>query len=236
MKATVTKVLAGLVLFASGLVIGFFGSRYLAERGRLALLHGDPRHFSEMVVRHMSDDLDLTKEQQEKLRPIVLHTADALAKVRQEQEPKIKKIFENNNEAIRKLLTSDQQEKFTALLERLEQRRKAIGHFGPPPPPPPGGFSGHRPPPPPGMDGFPPPPPPDGFDGHRPPPPPGMGGFPPPPDFGDILPPPGPPPQGSKGDIAPGEAKPAPETAKPGKPDKSDAPGQTAPPAADKQG
>jgi len=233
MKATATKVLAGLVLFASGVVMGFFGSRYLAERGRLNLLHGDPRHFAEMVVRHMSDDLDLTKKQQEKLRPIVLDTADALAKVRQEQEPKLRKIFDKNNEGIRKLLTPAQQEKFTALINRLELRRKAIGRFGPPPPPP-GEFDGHRPPPP-GMDGFPPPPPPGGFDGHRPPPPPpGMGDYPPPPppDFdGRSLDSPRQHPEGSG---APNATKPALDAAKPVQPEKPDTSGNIALPAADK--
>lgn len=218
MKAIATKVLAGLVLFASGVVMGFFGSRYLAERGRLNLLHGDPRHFAEMVVRHMSDDLDLTKKQQEKLRPIVLDTADALAKVRQEQEPKLRKIFDKNNEDIRKLLTPAQQEKFTALINRLERRRKAIGRFGPPPPPP-DGFEGHRPPP----------PPPDGYDGHRPPPPPGMDDYPPPPppDFDGQ--------QRPEGSLTPNVTKPAPDAAKPDQPEKPDSSGHIAPPAVDKQ-
>lgn len=217
MKAIATKVLAGLVLFASGVVMGFFGSRYLAERGRLALLHGDPRHFSEMVVRHMTDDLGLSKKQQEKLRPIVLDTAEALAKVRQEQEPQLNKIFEKSNEEIKKLLTPDQQEKFTALLKRLERRRKAIGRFGPPPPPP-GEFGGHRPPP----------PPPDGYDGHRPPPPPGMDDYPPPPppDFDGQ--------QRPRGSLTPNGTKPAPDAAKPDQPEKPDTSGQVAPPAAGK--
>ncbi|MFU2210702.1 hypothetical protein [Solidesulfovibrio sp. C21] len=222
MKATATKVLAGLVLFASGVVMGFFGSRYLAERGRLTLLHGDPRHFSEMVVRHMTEDLDLTSAQQKKLRPIVLDTADALAKVREEQEPQLNKIFEKSNEEIKKLLTPDQQEKFTALLQRLAQRRKAIGRFGPPPPPP-GEFDGHRPPP----------PPPGGFDGHRPPPP-GMGDYPPPPppDFdGRSLDSPRQSPEGSR---APNATKPAPDAAKPVQPEKPDTSGKIALPAADK--
>ncbi|EFL52673.1 protein of unknown function Spy-related [Solidesulfovibrio fructosivorans JJ]] len=208
MKAIATKALAGLVLFASGIVIGFFGSRYLAERGRLALLHGDPRHFSEMVVRRISDDLDLTNEQRQKLRPIVLRTAEALAKVRQEQEPKIHKIFEKSNKDIRKLLKPDQQEKFTALLKRLERRRKALGHFAPPPPPP-GAFDDHRPPPP-GMDGFPPPPP--DFDGRS-------------------LDSPQQHPEGSR---APNATKPAPDAVKPVQPGKPDTSGKIAPPAADK--
>ena len=60
--------LAGLVLFASGAVMGFFGSRLLDDRGPLALLHGDPRHFAEMALRRMSRELDLTEAQRDNLR------------------------------------------------------------------------------------------------------------------------------------------------------------------------
>ena len=50
MNPTLTKVLAGLVLFISGAVMGFFGSRLLTERGTLALLHGDSHRFVDMAM------------------------------------------------------------------------------------------------------------------------------------------------------------------------------------------
>lgn len=189
MRSTTTKVLAGLLLFASGAVTGYFGSRLLAERGRFALFHGDPRHFSEMVVRRMSDDLDLSAEQQEKLRPIVLNTGDELAKIRREQEPKVRETIDKGIEATKAILTPEQREKFTAFMERLEKRRKAMERFGPPP----GGPDMGPPGPPPGEGGFPPPPP-HGFGDGPPPPPPGMGppGMGLPPDFEGFLPPPPP--------------------------------------------
>ncbi|WP_428563275.1 MAG: hypothetical protein ACP59X_23575 [Solidesulfovibrio sp. DCME] len=191
MRSTATKILAGLLLFASGAVTGFFGSRLLAERGRFDLFHGDSRHFSEMVVRRLSDDLELSAEQREKLRPIVLNTGDSLAKIRREQEPMIREAIDKSIEDVKTILTPEQREKFTALMARLEQRRKAMERFGPPPGPP-GMGPPHGPPPgPPGMGpgdlgGFPPPPPPLGFGG--PPPGPGMG---PPPDWDAGPPPPG---------------------------------------------
>lgn len=171
MNPTLTKIVAGLVLFASGLVMGFFGSRFLTERGRVALLQGDPRHFADMILHRMSDDLGLSPEQREKLRPIVMNTGERMIEIRQEQEPKVREAIEKSIADTKAILTPEQQEKFTAFVERLEQRRKAMERFGPPP----------------GMGGFPPPPPgmgpPPGFDGF-PPPPPGMGGFPPPPGMG----------------------------------------------------
>jgi hypothetical protein len=226
MNPTAKKILAGVVLLVSGAVIGFFGSRYLVERGRLALLHGDSRQFADKVLRHMTDDLSLTKEQQERVRVIVLNTAGAIDKIRQEQEPKLRELLEKNNAAINKLLTPEQQEKFSALVERLERRRKAMERFGPPPPPP--GMEGLPPPPPggppPGMDGFPPPPP-----------PPGMG---PPPEFGHFPGFDGPPPQpphnrdaspsasGKEQPATPEKTTPAPDKDKPTVPDKAP---QTAP-------
>jgi len=198
MNPTVTKVLAGLVLFASGVVMGVFGARFLTERGRLALLHGDPRNFANMVLHRMSDDLGLSPEQREKLRPIVMHTAERMIEIRQEQEPKVREAIEKSIAETKAILTPEQLEKFSALMERLEQRRKAMERFGPPPPPP--GMGGFPPPPPglgppPGLEGFPPPPP--GLGGF---PPPGLEGFPPPPGLG--------PPPGFEGFPGPGHGGP----------------------------
>ncbi len=195
MRPMTTKILAGVLLFASGAVTGYFGSRLLAERGRFALFHGDPRHFSEMVVRRMSDDLDLSAEQQEKLRPIVLNTGDELAKIRREQEPRVRETIDKSIEATKAILTPEQREKFTAYMERLDKRRKAMERFGPPP-----GGPGGPPGPPPDEGGFPPPPPPD-FGYGPPPPPPGKG---PPPDFEGFPPPPRQPqPEGKASSVAP---------------------------------
>jgi Spy/CpxP family protein refolding chaperone len=188
MSGTVKKILAGLVLFGSGLVVGVFGARMWHERGTLALLHGDPRRFAEMVVHRLSADLDLTEEQRAKLRPIVMATARKLAEIRREQEPKIKEAMESDTKAIKAILTPEQTEKFEAILKRLEERRQAMDRFGPPPPPPPG--LGPPPGPPPFGLGPPPPPPEMDPDG----PPPGFGPPPPPPGLGP--PPPRPPHQG----------------------------------------
>lgn len=207
MNKTATKVVAGLILFASGLVTGVFGARYLAERGRLALFRGDPRFFSEMVVRHMSDDLDLTRAQREKVRAIVLDTADQLAKIRREQEPRVRKVIEASVVKTKAILTPEQLEKFTALTERLEKRRKAMERFGPPPP---GGPPGLGPPPPGpggGLGGFPPPPPPPG-DFGRPPP-----HFGPPPRFGPVPPPSGDQERDAAPDRTPDKTSPAPPAA-----------------------
>jgi alkylation response protein AidB-like acyl-CoA dehydrogenase len=64
MNKKAAMVLAGLVLFASGAVMGFIASRLLGDRGPLAMIHGDPRQFAAMALHRMSSDLDLTDEQQ----------------------------------------------------------------------------------------------------------------------------------------------------------------------------
>lgn len=169
MSGTMKRILAGLVLFGSGMVVGFFGTRLLAERGTLAVLHGDPRHFAEMALQHLAVDLDLTPAQIGKIRPIMMETAQKLGAIRRQQEPKIQKALDNDIASIKKILDSGQQAKFEAVLARLKKRRQSMDRFGPrdmPPPPPgmgppPGPYGG----PPPG--GMPPPPPsanPDGQD------------------------------------------------------------------------
>jgi len=168
MSGTAKKILAGLVLFSSGLVVGIFGTRLLTERATLAMFHGDSRHFADMALRRLRGDLDLTQAQVEKLRPIFYATAKKLAEIRREQEPKIQSVINGDLKSIKEVLTPEQREKFEAVLKHLRERRQAMERFGPPPPPP-------------GLG-----PPPDG------PPPPGMEP-PPPPPFG-MDPPPGPPP------------------------------------------
>ncbi len=181
------KIIAGVVLFASGAVVGVVGSRLLGERGPLALMHGDPRHFAAMAIRRLTSDLDLTQEQQDKLRPIIMDTTRQIIALRLEQEPRMQELINTSIELTKALLTPEQREKFVGVMARLETRRKAMDHFGPPPPP-----DGFGPPP----DGFgprhgPPPPPPDLLDPEwdLPPPPPLPDGFGPPPDgFGPPRP------------------------------------------------
>ena len=174
------KIIAGVVLFASGAVVGVVGSRMLGERGPLALMHGDPRHFAAMALRRMTSDLDLSQEQQDKLRPIIMDTARQIIALRREQEPRMRELIETSQELTKALLTPEQREKFVGVIARLEARRKVLDRFGPPPPPdgfgppPPDDFGSHRgPPPPPDLfdpewDLPPPPPPPDGFGPPRP--------------------------------------------------------------------
>jgi hypothetical protein len=198
MNPTAKKILAGLVLFVSGAVMGYFGARVMGDRGARALLQGKPEHFVDKTVHRMSDDLGLTDEQQEKLRPIILDTAKKLAEIRRDQEPKIHEAIEKSIEATKPILTSEQLQKFEAIIERLKQRREAMERFGPPPPP--HGMG-------PGLDGFPPPP---GMDGFPPPPPHGMG---PPPEFGHFPgldgPPPPPPHNRDVSPSASGKEQPA---------------------------
>ena len=196
MNSKLAKVLAGLVLFASGAVVGFFGSRLLGERGPLALLHGDPRHFAAMALRRMSSDLDLSEEQREKLRPIIMDTARQIIAIRREQEPEIRKAIVTSIELTKALLTPEQREKFMLTMARLNERRMAMDRFGPPPGPWPGQAPGMPSGPHPGQpSGQPPAPAPQGTaptrpDGSRENPPADSAGTPPqpPPAAADAAP------------------------------------------------
>jgi Spy/CpxP family protein refolding chaperone len=241
MKKKLAMALAGAMLFASGAVVGFIGARLLGERGLLALMRGDPRHFAAMTLRRMSSDLDLSQEQQDKLRPIIMDTARQIIALRREQEPRMRELIDTSKELTRALLTPEQREKFTAVMSRLEAQRKAMDRFGPPPPldgpvPPPSDFDRR-----PGI----PPPPPDGFGPH-----PDLS--PPPPDLFDPewdLPSPlpsswpesRPAPRAWDGkapapsSAAPGQPSPAPDKAPPGADSPPAVPGQApAPPGGGK--
>ena len=171
MHSIFVKIIAGVVLFASGAVVGVVGSRLLGERGPLALMHSDPRHFAAMAMRRLTSDLDLSQEQQDKLRPIIMDTTRQIIALRREQEPRIQELIDTSIELTKALLTPEQREKFVDVMAKLEARRKAMDHFGPPPPPPPDGFRPRHGPPPPPPDLFDPEwdlPPPGGFGPSRP--------------------------------------------------------------------
>jgi Spy/CpxP family protein refolding chaperone len=219
MRPKYAKFIAGVVLFVSGAVVGVVGSRLLGERGPLALMHSDPRHFAVMAMRRLTSDLDLTQEQQDKLRPIIMDTTRQIIALRLEQEPRIRELIDTSIELTKALLTPQQREKFVGVMARLEARRKVMDRFGPPPmdgPPPPDEFGPHRGPP----------PPPDLFDPEwdLPPPPPLPNGFGPP-RPGGPGPGFGPPP---RRDVWP-EKKPRPDEA--GKPADKAGPGAAAEPA-----
>jgi len=99
--------------------------------------HGDMRERIEGRIENLSKELNLTKEQQEKIRPILekemkdiqaVRSNDSLTK--EQRQEKIKAIRQATQEAINKILTPEQQKKYAEMQEHREKmpERRGEGH------------------------------------------------------------------------------------------------------------
>lgn len=76
-------------------------------------------------MEHLTKALDLTPEQQAKIKPILEQAKPQLKAARQESMEKVKAIRENMQAQIRPILTPAQQQKFDAVKKAREDMRKA---------------------------------------------------------------------------------------------------------------
>lgn len=85
-----------------------------------------PRHLKwGHSLEHMTKTLDLTPEQQAKIRPILEQAKPQIAAARQESRQKMKTIRDNIRSQIRPLLTQPQQQKWDAIQKARDDMRKA---------------------------------------------------------------------------------------------------------------
>jgi periplasmic protein CpxP/Spy len=76
-------------------------------------------------LEHLSRALDLTPDQQAKIKPIFEQAKPQIQAARQESKQKMQAIRENVMAQIRPILTPAQQQKFDALKKAREDMRKA---------------------------------------------------------------------------------------------------------------
>lgn len=82
------------------------------------------RHWGN-ALEHMTKNLDLTAEQQAKIRPILEQARPQIVAARQEARQKMKAIRDNIRSQVRPLLTQAQQAKLDAMHKARDDMRKA---------------------------------------------------------------------------------------------------------------
>jgi Spy/CpxP family protein refolding chaperone len=116
---TKTKMVCGLVaLFAAGVVVG--GSVGFTAAKRTAAPketeqrreHGSRRDFADKWCSKLSDDLNLTPEQVERIKPITEDTSAQLKAVHADNSERVRQIFKASHQKIRTILTAEQLEIF----------------------------------------------------------------------------------------------------------------------------
>ena len=92
-------------------------------------------------MQRLSQMLELTGDQQEKIRPILENEATQMQQLRadtslsqEDRMAKMKQIRENSTSQINPILTPDQQKKYAEMMSRMREGRGPGGPGQPPPP------------------------------------------------------------------------------------------------------
>ncbi len=135
------------VVFAAGAVAGgvFTASQVDAKRKqwreRAKDAARDRGEFSDRVIRHYSKRLDLTSEQIEQIKPILVAAGKQMREVRDEWSKNTALVADEMNKSIAALLTPEQQIEFAKHIREMKARMERMGRpgkkDGPPRPPPP---------------------------------------------------------------------------------------------------
>lgn len=83
---------------------------------------GGVDQFAPAQMRNFAEQLNLTNEQREKIRPIVQRSGEALRRLRQDTQHETREILERMHDRVAAELTPEQLVKFDEIRERWRQR------------------------------------------------------------------------------------------------------------------
>jgi len=127
MEKTWQVVLAFIGIFMAGTFTGGLLALRIARQlapPRPGFNQGVVEQFAPAQLRNFADQLDLTKEQREKIRPIVQRSGEALRRLRQDAQHETREILERMRDRVAAELTPEQLVKFDEIRERQRQRMK----------------------------------------------------------------------------------------------------------------
>ncbi|MGQ9919389.1 MAG: hypothetical protein ACUVS7_18470 [Bryobacteraceae bacterium] len=123
-RSNLVLALSLLVVFASGVVVGVVGDRYLRGTNQTAKATRSPEEYRRAYVEEMNRRLKLTPEQLEGLNRILDETREQFRQLREKQRPEIKALQDAQTARINALLTPEQQEEYARMRKEREERRK----------------------------------------------------------------------------------------------------------------
>lgn len=111
-----------LLTLLSGIVIGAGATLILVGPPEKDVPPGLPEEFSRRMVEHLTRELNLTTEQQEKITPVVETHMQTIDQFRDEARPKIRQELDDMNNEIMALLDEHQQQLWKDSIERMQTR------------------------------------------------------------------------------------------------------------------
>jgi flagellar biosynthesis chaperone FliJ len=113
------------VVFLLGLLLGVAGDHVLGES---VFGHGNgmnsPRPTRNQVITQLTQELQLTPDQQSQLGVIVDDTRAKWDALYATVEPEHERIRQDGRQRIRAMLTPDQQKKYEVFMQHLDEQRK----------------------------------------------------------------------------------------------------------------
>ena len=120
------------LVFMLGLVLGMASSHLALKHRFTRAMQDRPTAQRQMVMRHLTRQLKLTKSQQIEIERIVDAQLKALFDVRERHQPEVQAIFQQAEDEMKPHLLSEQQQKLDQIMERMQKHGPM--HGGRPPP------------------------------------------------------------------------------------------------------
>ncbi len=116
-----------LVVFVLGCATGVGIGGLYRSNTNASLRNSHVRHRQAMFEK-MRTDLSLTEEQSREMRKVLDETGNEFRALRSELRPKYEELRVKTRGRMRALLTSEQQQKFDALMAEIDARRQKESH------------------------------------------------------------------------------------------------------------
>ena len=116
-------------VFVSGTVIGSVGTQFYYRHTIRGILHRGPAAVREVIMKKLTAELNLTKDQQEEVQEVLEETQFQLQQLRAEYHPKMEAIINNAVATMKTILSAEKQKKLDALYEQVKARWKLRQHM-----------------------------------------------------------------------------------------------------------
>jgi predicted esterase YcpF (UPF0227 family) len=115
-----------------GLVLGMVGSRFAHKHRFAQVMQNRPVAQRQMMMRHLTRQLQLTKPQQIEIERIVDAQLKALSDLRERHQPEVQAIFQQSEDEMKPHLLPKQQEKLDQIMKRMQKHGPMHGARPPP--------------------------------------------------------------------------------------------------------
>lgn len=110
------------IVFLSGVVIGSVGTGFYFRNVVGGILHRGPAAVRSIIMKKLTTELNLTKDQQEEISDILEEAQFQLQELRAEYHPKMEAIIDNGVATMKTRLSADQQKKLDELYAKVKMR------------------------------------------------------------------------------------------------------------------